>query len=150
MKRNQIVCTAFLAAITLIGATGCNTSNSGRDQRSEGRSRDDRDISARVQRNLNDEPVYKFGGVNVRTFAGQVQLSGFVDSEEQRRRAGEVASQTPGVATVYNALVLKPQPVMPTGRMNTFQQPSIYANPQGQGQSQSQQPLQAPKDAEPK
>src|SRR6516162_6189856 len=92
--------------LTLYGATmavlaaalvGCAT-NSTSDQRSEGRSLDDKNITAKVKDSLEREPVYKFGGVDVRTFAGIVQLSGFVDIPEQKRRAQEIAAMQPGVS----------------------------------------------------
>jgi hypothetical protein len=54
----------------------------------------------------------------VRTFDGVVQLSGFVNSEEQKRRAEELARQVPGVVEVQNSISLKPNAgaYTPTGR----------------------------------
>ena len=45
--------------------------------------------------------------VNVDTFRGSVQLTGFVDSEEQSRRAAEAAKKVPGVKSVKNELRVK-------------------------------------------
>ena len=48
--------------------------------------------------------------VNVQSLNGVVQLSGFVDSQEAKERAGQIASSTKGVVQVYNNLLT------PTGR----------------------------------
>jgi hyperosmotically inducible protein len=76
---------------------------------------DDSRITADVQKDLKFEPVYKFSDVDVKTFNGVVQLSGFVTTDEQKRRAGEIAQQAPGVSQVVNSITLKPQ-ITPTGR----------------------------------
>src|SRR5262245_27454537 len=115
--KQKIKCTVALALLTslaVVGISGCAT-NSGKDERSEGRTLDDKNIAEKIRKGLSEEPVYKFGNVDVNTFAGEVQLSGFVNTEEQKRRAGEIASQTPGVLNVHNALVLKPISPTPTG-----------------------------------
>ena len=41
------------------------------------------------------------------TFRDVVQLSGFVDSEEDKTRAEEIASSVEGVASVDNSLIVK-------------------------------------------
>ena len=46
-----------------------------------------------------------------------MQLSGFVDTDEQKRRAGDIAKQAEGVTQVVNNISLKPAGNMqPTGR----------------------------------
>ena len=45
--------------------------------------------------------------VNVDTFKGTVQLSGFVDTADQKSRAGEVAKTVQGVTEVKNNLQMK-------------------------------------------
>jgi len=118
--------TALLASLALIGTTGCSTP---KDERSEGRELDDKHIVSELHKKLEREPVYKFDGVDVKAFAGEVQLSGFVNTEQQKRRAEEIASQTPGVFAVHNDLVLKPLVSTPTGRTNTLQENRIYSTP---------------------
>jgi osmotically-inducible protein OsmY len=44
--------------------------------------------------------------INVNTFRGVVQLSGFVDTPDQKRRAGELAERIEGVRTVHNDLIV--------------------------------------------
>jgi osmotically-inducible protein OsmY len=45
--------------------------------------------------------------INVETFKGVVQLSGFVDSEQASARASEVARSVKGVTAVKNSLIVK-------------------------------------------
>jgi hypothetical protein len=46
--------------------------------------------------------------VHVNTFRGDVQLSGFVDNEQQKERAGQIAREVAGVQNVTNNLEIKP------------------------------------------
>lgn len=119
MKNFKLFTLAVGAAIMTAGITGCSTwGNSGGSERTEGRVVDDQRINASVKSNLADEPVYKFDDVDVRTFNGVVQLSGFVNSEDQKQRAGQVAQGVPGVARVVNNISLKSQLTTPTGHTN--------------------------------
>jgi len=98
--------------------TGCQMLNHNSD-RTMGRRLDDSTITSTVKHDLNREPVYKFSGVDVKTFDGVVQLSGFVDTDEQKQRAGDIAQHSEGVVQVVNNISLKPQPqgnLQPTGR----------------------------------
>jgi hyperosmotically inducible periplasmic protein len=96
--------------------TGCEMLNHHGD-RTMGRRLDDSTITSTVKHDLNREPVYKFGDVDVKTFDGVVQLSGFVDTDDQKNRAGEIARQAEGVTQVVNNITLKPQGnLQPTGR----------------------------------
>ena len=104
------------AAIMLLAVTGCETMNHREsDERSEGRVVDDKVITSSVQKGLDEDPVYKFNDVSVGTFAGVVQLSGFVNESAQRMRAQDIAQNTEGVSKVINGIALKPM-LQPTGR----------------------------------
>jgi osmotically-inducible protein OsmY len=46
--------------------------------------------------------------INVKTFKGVVQLSGFVDSYKQKLRAVNIARNVSGVVDVEDSLVVKP------------------------------------------
>jgi hyperosmotically inducible protein len=99
--------------------TGCEMMNNHSGDRTAGRALDDKTITATVQHDLNREPVYKFNGVDVKTFAGVVQLSGFVDTNEQKDRAGDIARRAEGVTQVVNNITLKPTGnLQPTSRPN--------------------------------
>ncbi len=115
----------LLAGITMLGLLGCKTSPG--DERSDGRKVDDKHLTAEIRKELRNEPVFKFDHVEVITYAGQVQLSGFVDTDEQKRRAGEIAQQTPGVLRVDNVLAIKPTVNNPTGTAEGSNQPKIYS-----------------------
>jgi len=68
---------------------------------------DDSAITARVKKALGNEGTYKYDDVNVSTFKGTVQLSGFVNSSDQKSRAGEVAKGVEGVKDVANNITVK-------------------------------------------
>ena len=61
---------------------------------------------AKRHRTFND-PTLKVFQINVETFKGDVQLSGYVDSAQNVTRAGEVARGVPGVKSVKNNLIVK-------------------------------------------
>jgi hyperosmotically inducible protein len=105
------------AAVAILGLAGCASNKD--ESRSEGRVVDDRKITAQVQEQLANEPVYKYRDVDAKTFAGVVQLSGFVATEDQKARAAAVAQSVPGVIQVVNSLTVVPQMgPTPTGRTN--------------------------------
>lgn len=85
------------------------------DGRSAGLQMNDSRITSQVKEDLNREQVYKFNSVDVKTYDGVVQLSGFVDSEQQKARAGQLAQSVQGVTRVDNGISVKPEP---TGRTN--------------------------------
>ncbi len=95
-----------------------------KDERPEGVRANDNRITSQVKERLAQEPVYKFNGVDVKTFDGVVQLSGFVNTDQQKSRAGQLAQEVQGVNHVENAIALKPQqPATPTGR--TYHAPVV-------------------------
>jgi osmotically-inducible protein OsmY len=85
-------------------AAGCAGN---RHQRSAGESIDDEATSRRVQNSLGSDPAYKYTEVKVATYQGKVQLSGFVDNDQQKEHAEEIARKTPGVKGVKNDIVRK-------------------------------------------
>jgi len=107
-EKNWIVTGLSLAAAVMTFA-GCQTEP--KDGRSAGLVTDDKHITKSVKESLDSEPVYKFTDVDVRTFAGCVQLSGFVMTQGQKNRAQEIAQHTQGAREVVNGITLKP--VMP-------------------------------------
>ena len=85
--------------------TGCAGD---RYQRSTGEYIDDKAISRRVKSALNDNAEYKFSDVHVDSFKGTVQLSGFVTTGDQKRKAGDIAERVDGVKKVENNITIKP------------------------------------------
>ena len=105
-KRTMIA----VAALGIAVLSGCKNlpASKPHDERSEGRVIDDQNITKRVEDRLQAEPVYKFQSVDVKAYGGIVQLSGFVNIPDQKRRAEEITREVPGVTQVVNALTLKP------------------------------------------
>jgi len=68
---------------------------------------DDSVITTKVKAALVEDPVTKAYQINVETFKGEVQLSGFVDSAQAKAKAGEVARGVKGVKSVKNNLNVK-------------------------------------------
>jgi osmotically-inducible protein OsmY len=89
----------------LLGVTGCTTGS--RYEQSTGERIDDHGTSSRVRAALADDSQYKYDGVNVETFKGVVQLSGFVDTKDQKNRAGDLAKKVKGVTDVENNITVK-------------------------------------------
>jgi len=89
----------------LLGVTGCTTGS--RYEQSTGERIDDHGTSSRVRAALADDSQYKYDGVNVETFKGVVQLSGFVNTKDQKNRAGDLARKVKGVTDVENNITVK-------------------------------------------
>ena len=98
-----------MAAVTAIGFAGCASDNADRDshKRTAGRYIDDKVLVQKVKSALNDSDIYKFPDVKVNTYEGTVQLTGFVDSAEQKSKAEEIARNVRGVYNVQNQITLK-------------------------------------------
>ena len=95
----------FLACFALVAALlGCAATQR---RESTGEYVDDSVITTKVKAAILDEATLKTFQINVQTFKGVVQLSGFVDSPEYVTKAGEVVGRVPGVKEVKNDLVAK-------------------------------------------
>ena len=68
---------------------------------------DDTVITAKVKAAVLNEPSLKSAEVNVETFKGVVQLSGFVSDAGDVPKAGQVARSVKGVTSVKNDLRIK-------------------------------------------
>ena len=68
---------------------------------------DDAAITARVKTALLADADIKSLDISVLTFKGEVQLTGFVNSEEQIQMAGKLASAAEGATGVKNELMVK-------------------------------------------
>ena len=102
-KRHRIL--SFLICIGLIAVfLGCAST-----QKREGTGEyiDDSAITTKVKAAIFNEPTLKVFQINVETFKGEVQLSGFVDSAQSVTKAGEVARSVKGVKSVKNNLIVK-------------------------------------------
>jgi len=100
----------FIALMAVCaGATvGCSSTSSTSEHRTAGQTMDDGTITAKVKTALIQDPTTKARDINVDTYQGVVQLSGFVDDKAQRSRAVEVARGVNGVKEVRDNLEIKP------------------------------------------
>ena len=64
-------------------------------------------VTAKVKAALVDDPLTKVHQINVETFKGNVQLSGFVESDEARSRALKLARDIDGVKNVKDAMEVR-------------------------------------------
>jgi osmotically-inducible protein OsmY len=68
---------------------------------------DDTVVTGKVKAAIFNEPTLKSAEINVETFKGAVQLSGFVSSKEAENTAVAVARKVAGVTSVKNDMRLK-------------------------------------------
>jgi osmotically-inducible protein OsmY len=68
---------------------------------------DDSVITAKVKAAVFDEPTLKSAEINVETFKGEVQLSGFVQSQADINKAASLARGVKGVTSVKNNMLVK-------------------------------------------
>ena len=68
---------------------------------------DDTAITTKVKAAIFSEESLKTMQINVKTFKGVVQLSGFVNSAQSVKKAGEVARSVEHVKEVKNDLIVK-------------------------------------------
>lgn len=68
---------------------------------------DDTAVTARVKSALLADPGIKSLDISVLTFKGEVQLTGFVNSQDQIEQAGKLAAAAEGVSGVKNELTIK-------------------------------------------
>jgi osmotically-inducible protein OsmY len=92
------------AAVMVCGVTGCAGN---RYEQSTGEHIDDRATSMRVKHSLGEDPLYKYSMVDVKTFKGVTQLSGFVDTRDQKKRAADITKRTEGVREIQNNISVK-------------------------------------------
>jgi osmotically-inducible protein OsmY len=68
---------------------------------------DDSVITTKVKTAIFNEPSLKVSEINVETFKGVVQLSGFVSAKANQARAVEVARGVGGVKSVVDSMKVK-------------------------------------------
>jgi osmotically-inducible protein OsmY len=103
MKMIKSVAT-FFAVLAAAATLGCASS-----PRSEGTGEyvDDSVITAKVKTAILEQPNLKSAEINVETFKGTVQLSGFVSSQANADSAVMVAKNVGGVKSVKNDMRVK-------------------------------------------
>jgi hyperosmotically inducible periplasmic protein len=107
MKLHSALSTTILIAALGGGAllTGCASDNP--SPKSAGEVVDDAWITTKVKAAFVEDPTVRALAINVDTFKGVVQLSGFANSNAEVTRAAEIARGIKGVKSVKNDLRLK-------------------------------------------
>jgi hyperosmotically inducible protein len=104
MKQLGKYLTALLLAMPLVTVVGCASTQK---QEGTGEYVDDSVLTSKVKAAIFSESTLKSAEINVETFKGVVQLSGFVSSEAAASKAVEVARTVKGVKSVKNDMRIK-------------------------------------------
>ena len=104
--KNMKIATTLIAALMMTTVVGC-ASTSTEKHESAGQYIDDAAVTTGVKAAIVKEPSLKVAEINVETYKGVVQLSGFVSSAENIATASSVARSVNGVKSVKNDLRLK-------------------------------------------
>lgn len=100
---SKFLSAAFLA-MTLLSAVGCASTSK---QEGTGEYVDDTVITSKVKAAILGESTLKSAEINVETYKGVVQLSGFVSSQAAASKAVELARAVKGVSSVKNDMRIK-------------------------------------------
>ncbi len=99
---SRAIAAVFLVA-TLVSVTGCSPA----PKRETVQYLEDSDVTTKVKAAIYNHTVTKDNEINVATYKGVVQLSGYVRSQSAMDKAVELARATSGVKGVTNDMRLK-------------------------------------------
>jgi osmotically-inducible protein OsmY len=95
---------SVIASALLVSVVACAPTST---REGTGEYIDDTVITSKVKAAFAADPTVKATQVQVETFKGTVQLSGFVDSRESAQRAVDIARGIKGVTSVKNDTVIR-------------------------------------------
>jgi osmotically-inducible protein OsmY len=95
---------AVVLAVALATVVGCATTEK---KEGTGQYLDDSVITTKVKAAILEDKALKVSEINVETFKGVVQLSGFVGSQAAADKAAVVAGGVAGVTSVKNDMRVK-------------------------------------------
>ncbi|MFS2225650.1 BON domain-containing protein [Pantoea sp. B65] len=104
MKLFKVVSGAIIAAVLALAVSACAPTST---QEGTGGYLDDTVVTTKVKAELLGDKSLKSNEINVETFKGRVQLSGFVSSPQMANRAVQVTRSVPGVKSVVNNMQIK-------------------------------------------
>ena len=104
MITNRMQKLVILSILSICVLAGCAST---RTQSSTGEYIDDSVITTKVEAGLAESKKTSLFDIEVETYKGRVQLSGFVDSETEKDAAEQIANQVAGVREVVNNIQLK-------------------------------------------
>ena len=93
----------FIVVLLVFVAVSCRTPGG----RTAGEVIDDSSITTKVKTKIYGEGIMEGLAISVKTFQGNVTLSGGVDNAEQKAKAEELAAGVYGVKKVNNLLLIK-------------------------------------------
>ena len=96
--------TAFIVAVVMLAMVACTPASS---RKSPGEVIDDTVITAKVKSALIADPDLKAYQINVETYKGTVQLSGFVTAPDHIQKATQMTRDIKGVSSVKNDLSVR-------------------------------------------
>ena len=95
---------SLISILAVTGIVGCAATTR---HESTGEYMDDTAITAKVKTAIFEQPTLKSAEINVETFKGVVQLSGFVSSQANANTAVATANNVGGVKSVKNDMRVK-------------------------------------------
>ena len=104
MRTFHVLSTLLIACFIAAPIAGCAGT---RTTESTGEYVDDSVLSNKVRAKLAGDKDLNLFQINVTSFKGAVQLSGFVNNAAAKERATQVVSSIEGVKAVHNDLVIK-------------------------------------------
>lgn len=104
MKLFKVLAGALVAVVVALTLSACAPTAK---QEGTGGYIDDTVITTKVKAQLLNDDELKAREINVETFKGRVQLSGFVSSPQMASRAVEVTRTVKGVKSVVNNMQIK-------------------------------------------
>jgi osmotically-inducible protein OsmY len=104
MKHRSTAAALLAALVASTVVVGCSSAPT---QQAAGEAVDDGVVTAKVKAALVADPVTKSHQIDVETFKGTVQLSGFVETDEARTRALQLARNVDGVKKVKDAMEVR-------------------------------------------
>ena len=97
MKLTTLFKAQVAVVIAVLLLVGCATMESGQSARATA---NDATITTKVKSNFVADPLVTASAINVDTSGGVVSLTGFVNSEQERQRAIQLAQSVAGVRQV--------------------------------------------------
>lgn len=104
MKWFKVLASALIAGVVALTLSACAPTST---KEGTGGYIDDTVITTKVKGQLLKDDTLKSTEINVETFKGKVQLSGFVSSPQMANRAVEVTRNVAGVKSVVNKMQIK-------------------------------------------
>lgn len=104
---NRTTVTILTLVLALLGTFTAGAATTQDAERDTQKRMEDSLLTARVKGALVSDEVTKAHRINIETYQGVIQLSGFVSTETEKTRAGKIAAAVPGVVEVRNAIEVR-------------------------------------------